>query len=449
METIAENNTNNAETTAAAVVAEPSPLERRLDLEVAIADLDKEVEARLKRMSKNIKMPGFRPGKVPFAMVRQQYGDQARHEALSDALDRAYGEAVAKSGLRVAGYPRIEARNGESTTHVEFTAVFEVYPEIALADLSDASIERPTLEVGDAEIDKTIEILRKQRVRYETAARPAAKEDRVIVDFSGKKDGEPFEGGQATDYPFVLGQGMMLPEFEAAVEGLSAGESKAFDMTFPEDYFAKDMAGQTVQFEIQVKDVREPVLPEVDAEFARMLGVEDGDLTKMRQEIGDNLRREVKKRVQGKVKDQVMEAILAAHPITVPQALMEMEVQRLMENAKKDMAQRGMKVNDFPMQPEWFADQAKRRVTLGLVLAEVVRGNELNAKPEQVRAIVDEAAQSYEHPEEVVRWYYAQPQRLQEIEGVAIENNVVDWVLSVAKVNEVAAVFDELMGQTN
>ncbi len=436
----------NAENTNAQPAA-PSALERRIDLSVAISDLEKDVDARLKRMGQKVKMPGFRPGKVPANIVRQQYGDEARHEALNAALDRAFGEAVVAQQLRVAGYPRIEPKNTENETHIEFSAIFEVYPEVKLGDMSAAEVERPSLEVGEAEVDKTIDILRKQRIRYEAVDRAAAKEDRVVIDFLGKKDGEPFQGGQANDYPFVLGQGMMLPDFENAVEGLKAGESKTFDMTFPEDYFSKDLAGQKVQFEVTVKKVSGPVLPEVDAEFAKMLGVADGDLGKMREEIAGNLQREVKKRIQAKIKDQVMEAIIKSNPIDIPNALIEMEIHRLMDNARRDMEQRGMKVKDFPIQPEWFADQAKRRVTLGLVLAEMVKEKELHAKPEQVKAIVEEAAQSYEHPEEVVRWYYAQPQRLQEIEGVAIEDNVVAWVLDNAKVTDKAVAFDELMGQ--
>ncbi len=435
--------TNAANTNEQAVNA----LERRLDLTVAIADLDKDVDQRLKRMGKNVKMPGFRPGKVPASIVRQQYGDQARHEALSEALDRAFGEAVTSSKLRVAGYPRIEPKASESSTHLEFAAIFEVYPEVKLGDLSTVEIERPVLEVTAAEVDNTLEILRKQRVNYQPVDRAAAAGDRVVIDFLGKKGGEPFQGGQATDYGFVLGEGSMLADFENAVTGCKAGESKTFDMTFPEDYFAKELAGQAVTFDITVKEVREPVLPEVDADFARALGVEDGDVAKMRGEIEANLRREVKKRLQSRVKEQVMDALLKVTPIDVPNALVELEIERLMQMARADMEQRGMKAKDFPMQPGWFADQAKRRVSLGLILAEVVKVNDLHAKSDQVKAIVEEAAQSYEHPEEVVRWYYAQPQRLAEIEGVAIEDNVVAWALSSAKVVDKPAAFDELMGQ--
>ena len=417
-----------------ATTAQANELERRIDLSIAIADVEKVMEQRLKRMGKNMKVPGFRPGKVPFSIVRQQHGDQARHEVLSEELDRVFGETVTEKKMRVAGYPRIEPKTTESTTHIEFSAIFEIYPEFTPGDLSTAEVERPILEVSAAEVDKTLDILRKQRVSYEDADRAAAKEDRVVIDFLGKKDGVPFQGGEAKDYPFVLGQGMMLPDFENAVEGAKAGETKTFDLTFPADYHAKDLAGQTVQFDVTVKQVQAPVLPELNAEFATSMGIADGDVTKMRTEIETNLKREVEPRIEGKLKNLPTAAVNKVNPRRMPAAL-------------DDMEQRGMKVKDMPIQPEWFADQAKRRVTLGLILAEVVKTEKLQATPEQVRAMVEENAQSYEHPEEVIRWYYAQPQRLQEVEGVAIENNVVAWVLGKAKVTDKAAVFDELMGQ--
>ena len=440
--------TTNVEAGAEAAVPSVSPLERRLDLELLIADLDKDIELRIKRLGKNMKMPGFRPGKVPANMVKQAYGDQARHEVLNEVLERSFNEAAKAQQLRVAGYPMIEPKESESTTHMAFTAVFEVYPEIKPGDLKEVELERSVLEVGDTEIDSTIAVLRKQRVKFEPIDRAAAMGDRVTIDFLGKKDGEPFQGGQANDYPFVLGEGSMLADFEAAVIGLKVGEAKTFEMTFPADYGAKDLAGQAVSFEITVKEVREAILPEVDADFAKGLGVEDGDLTKMRAEIETNLKREVKKRLQSKVKDQVMEALLNANPIDVPTALLDMEIQRLMQAARQDMEQRsGQKMKDFPMQREWFLEQAKRRVSLGLILSELVKVNELHAKADQVKTIVEESAQSYEHPQEVIRWYYAQPQRLSEIEGVAIEDNVVAWALSSAKVVDKPIAFDELMGQ--
>src|ERR1035437_5493475 len=440
-----ETNATNTNVEAAQSI---NVLERRLDLSLAIADLDKEIEQRLRRLGKNFKMPGFRPGKVPANIVKQQYGDQARYEAMNEAVGNLFDEAVKAQNLRVAGNPSIEPKKTESTTQLEFSAVFEVYPEIKLGELKDVEIERSVLEVGPAEMESTVNVLRKQRVRYEPVDRAAANGDRVTIDFLGKKDGEPFKGGQANDYPFVLGEGSMLPDFENAVLGLKAGDAKSFEMTFPADYSAKDLAGQAVTFDISVKAVSEKILPEVDADFAKALGVENGDVTKMTAEIESNLKREVKKRLQSRVKDQVMDAVLKANTIDVPNALVEMEIQRLMQVARQDMEQRGgVKMKDFPMQREWFVDQAKRRVSLGLVLSEIVKVNELHAKADQIKTIVEEAAQSYEHPEEVIRWYYAQPQRLAEIEGVAVEDNVVAWALSRAKVVDKTVAFDELMGQ--
>jgi trigger factor len=425
----------------------PSALERRVDLSLTIAELDKDIDQRLKRLGKNMKMPGFRPGKVPAQIVRQQYGEQARNDALSEALGNMLSAEVASQQLRVAGSPRIEPKSSDSTTHIEFSAVFEVYPEITLSDLVGVEVERPVLEVGATEIDGTLEILRKQRVRYELVDRPAASADRVSIDFVGKKDGEPFPGGQGKDYRFVLGEGKMLSDFENAVIGTRPGEDKSFEMTFPAEYFSKDLAGQSVTFDITVKEVGEPVLPALDADFAKALGIEDGDLVKMRAEIEENLKREVKKRLQARVTGNVMDALLAANPIEVPGALIHKEIERLMQVARQDMEQRGMKVKDLPMQPEWFADQARRRVSLGLILSEIVKLNELQAKPAQVKALVEEASQSYDHPEEVVRWYYAQPERLSDFEGTAIEANVVDWVLARVKVLDKPVAFAELMGQ--
>lgn len=438
----------NATTPAEQAATQPSALERSLDLSVAIADLDKDIDQRLKRMGKNLKMPGFRPGKVPFSVVKQQYGQDAYIDALNAALEKSFTEAVKAQEMRVAGSPKIEPKKTESAENLEFTATFEVYPEVVVTDLQAVDIERSTLEVGEQELENTLNVLRKQRVRYEPVDRAAASGDRVTIDFLGKKDGVPFQGGEAKDYPFVLGEGAMLADFENAVTGLKAGESKTFDMTFPEDYHAKELAGQPVSFEVTVKQVGEAILPELDADFAKSLGIADGDVNKMRAEIESNLRREVKSRLKSRIKNQVMDALLKTNPIEVPKALVEMEIDQLIQNARQDMEQRsGKKMKDFPMQREWFTDQAKRRVGLGLVLSEIVKVNQLHAKPEQIKAVVEEAAQSYEHPEEVVRWYYAQPQRLAEIEGLVIEDNVVDWALASAKVLDKAITFDELMGQ--
>lgn len=421
-------------------------LERRIDMTVPMAEIEKEVDSRLKRMARTVKMPGFRPGKVPMKIVAQTYGSQARSEAIGAAVEKVFGDKVREQNLRVAGYPRIEPKQGAGEGALEFSAVFEVYPQVPLGDLSEHKIERPTLTVGDAEVDKTIDVLRKQRTTFEATDRAAQEGDRVIIDFAGSKDGELFEGGKAEDFPFVIGAGSMLKDFEAAVTGLKAGESKTFDMTFPEDYHAKNLAGQLVQFEITVKRVEAPKLPEIDADFAKALGVADGDVTKLRDEVRANLEREVKRRIQAKTKEQVMDALLAANPIEVPKALVEQESRQLAENAKRDLEMRGMKTKDIPVEPAWFADQAVRRVKLGLIMAELVKAKELYAKPEQVRALVDEMAQSYEDPAELVRWYYAQPERLAQAEAVVIEDNVVAWVASQTQTTDKPVSFDELMG---
>ncbi len=421
-------------------------LERRIDMSVPLADIEKEADARLKRMARSAKLPGFRPGKVPLKIMAQNYGSQARSEAIGAAIERCFGEKLREQNLRIAGSPRIEPRKSGEEGALSFSAVFEVYPEIALGDLSSQQVERPVLTVGETEVDKTIEILRKQRTTFAVAERAAQEGDRVVIDFSGRKDGEVFEGGAAEGFPFVIGAGSMLKDFEVAVSGMTVGEGKTFDMTFPDDYHAAHLAGQTVQFEVALKTVEAPRLPEVDADFARALGVADGDVAKLRDEVRNNLEREVKRRIQSRIKEQVMEALIATHPIDVPKALIEAESRQLAENARRDMEMRGMNAEDLPVDPAWFKDQAERRVRLGLIMAELVKAKDLSAKPDQIKSLIEEMAQSYEDPPELVRWYYANPERLHQAEAVVIEDNVVDWVVSQAQLTDKAVSFDEFMG---
>jgi trigger factor len=422
-------------------------LGRRLNIAVPMAEIDNEVDSRLKRLSRTVKMHGFRPGKVPLRVVAQQYGGQVRQEVLGDALQKSFGEAVRQQNLKVAGYPKFEAKPPvDGASQFEYSATFEVYPEIAVGDISKTVLSRPVLEVGDVEIDKTLEIMRKQRVSYTAAERAAASGDRVTLDYRGTMDGKEFDGGTAKGYAVVIGEGRMLPDFEAQLAGMKAGESKTFDLHFPDDYHGKDVAGKTAKFEITLNQVAAPVLPQVDAEFAKSLGVADGDLAKMRSDIRGNLEREVKARLKGRLKEQVMQALLDVTQVDVPKSLVEMEVQRLQDMARQDLAARGIPVrDDMPMPAEVFEKQAQRRVNLGLILAEVVRINNLQAKPEQVRAVVEEQAQSYEHPAEVVKWFYQSPERLRDIESMVLEDNVVAWALSTAKVEDKAVTFDELM----
>jgi trigger factor len=429
-----------------------SNLERRLKVAVPMDQINNEVDTRLKRLQRTVKLHGFRPGKVPFKVVAQQYGLQVRQEVLGDTVERTFGEAVREKNLRVAGYPRIEtsARDGVEETEAapafEFTATFEVFPEITVGDLSAATIERPVVEIGAAEIDKTIDVLRKQRTEYLPVTRAAATGDVVVIDYVGKIDDVAFDGGTANGQAVVIGDGRLLPDFESNLPGLTIGESRSFDVTFPADYHGADVAGKKATFTVTLKAVQEQKLPAVDAEFARSLGVADGDIEKMRADVKANLEREVARRVQARVKDQALKAMLDASKLEVPKALVEMEIDRLIQGMAENMKNRGMeqKVEDMPR--DLFEQEARRRVTIGLVLADLVRREGIRAEPEQVKAMVEDYAQSYEQPQEVIQWYFQSPDRIREIESVVVENNVVEWMLSKAQVSDKPTPFDELMG---
>jgi trigger factor len=425
-----------------------SELERRLSVTLPVSDIATEVESRLKRLTRTVKMQGFRPGKVPLKVVARQYGPQVRQEVLGDAMQKSFGDAVREQNLRVAGYPRFEPKPlNEQSAEFQYIAVFEVYPEINVGDLSQTAINRPVFEVGEAEVDKTIEIMRKQRAVFDPADRPAQSGDRVTIDFRGTLDGVEFPGSSAKGHAVVLGENRMLPDFEAQVIGLKSGESRSFDLRFPDDYHGKEVAGKTAQFEVTVGEVAAPRLPEVDAEFAKALGVETGDIATMRAEVRQNLEREVKVRLKNRVKEQVMQALLASTRIEPPKVLVQLEIQRMEAAARQDLAQRGVRVKEGAALPvEMFEAPAQRRVSLGLILAELVKIHGLYARPEQVRALVEEQAQSYERPEEVIRWFYGAPERLRDIESAVMEENVVARVLSIARVQDQAVNFDELMG---
>ena len=431
-------------------------LERRMTISFPLTDVRTEVEKRLKQQAKTAKAPGFRPGKVPIKMVAAQYGYQIESDVLNDKVGRAFNDAANENQLRVAGFPKIEPKEGAPEGVLSFDATFEVYPEIAIGDLSSVEIETVKADVSDAEIEKTIEILRKQRVHYHTkgeagehgdgGAPVAANGDRVTVDFIGVIDSVEFAGGKADDYAFVLGEGRMLPEFEAATVGLKVGESKTFPLAFPEDYHGKDVAGKTAEFTITLKKLEWAHLPEVDAEFAKSLGMEDGDLTKMRADIKVNLEREVAGRVKARNKEAVMDALVKVTDMDVPKVMIAQDSERLAEMTRQDMAQRGMDVKNMPFPQELFATKAERRVRLGLILSQLVADNKLNATPEQVKAQIEDFAQSYEDPKEVLKYYYSDRRRLGEVEALVLEENVVNYVLGKAKVSTTAVAFDELMG---
>ena len=426
-------------------------LQRRLNAFIPQQQIRGEVESRLKRLGRTAKVHGFRPGKVPFKILEQQYGAQVQQEVLGDALQRSFADAARANSLRVAGYPDFELKAADPAAgQIEYSATFEVYPEVVLGDVGAESVERVTYALSDADVDDTITTLRKQRAVFESADRAAQIDDQVRIDFSGKLDGVVFEGGEAKDFPVVLGKGNMLADFENAIVGMKTGETKSFDMTFPENYHGKDVAGKQVTFTITLHAVEAPRLPELNAELAKSLGVADGDVNKLKAEIRANLTRETERRVKAHNKNNVMDVLLKLCQLEVPKALLDSETQNLMGQAMQDMEQRGMKIpQGMALPPDLFAEQAQKRVKLGLILAELVKQHKLNAKPEQVKALVQDYAQSFEHPEEVVKWHYGDPSRLKEAEAMVLEENVVAWVMGAAKVSERAMKFNELMGKAN
>lgn len=423
-------------------------LERKVVVSLPWADINAETDKRLKQTQRRVKIDGFRPGKAPLKMVAQMYGAGAQNDAVNELLQRAfYGIAVAQN-LKVAGYPRFEAveeQNDEAVLNV--AAVFEVFPEVVIGDLSAQEVEKTVANVGDAEVDQTIEILRKQRTRFNHVEREARNTDRVIIDFEGKIDGTPFAGGASKNYAFVLGAGQMLPEFEAGVVGMKEGESKDVSVNFPEDYHGQDVAGKTAVFTITLNNVSEATLPEVDADFAKALGIEDGDVAKMREEVKKNVGREVSRRTSDQTKESVMSALLKAAELQVPTVLVNEEAARMANEMKQNFVNQGMAdaANlDLPL--DMFKEQAERRVSLGLILAKLVEENKLEPTADQIKAVISSFAESYEDPQEVIDWYYADASRLQGPTSLAVEDNVVEFVLSKAKVTEKALSFDEVMG---
>lgn len=425
-------------------------LERKITLSLPVSAIQSEVEARLRKLARQVKIDGFRPGKVPMNIVAQRYGYSVQYEVVNDKVGEAFSQAANEAKLRVAGQPSISEKDGAPEGELTFDAVFEVFPEVVIKDLTAAEVEKITAEVTDEAIERTVEILRKQRRTFAQRAQADAAQDgdRVTVDFEGKIDGEAFQGGKAEAFQFLVGEGQMLKEFEDAVRGMKTGESKTFPLAFPADYHGKDVAGKQADFLVTLNKIEAAHLPEVNEAFAQSLGIADGTVDALRADIRKNLEREIKFRVLARNKNAVMEALLANAELDLPKSSVQAEVNRLIEGARADLKQRGIKDADkAPIPDDVFRPQAERRVRLGLVVAELVRANELQAKPEQIKSHIDELAASYEKPEDVVRWYFGDRSRLAEVEAVVIENNVTDFVLGKAKIVEKTLGFDELMGQ--
>jgi trigger factor len=425
-------------------------LERKITLTLPLGVIETEVNTRLRKLAKTVKMDGFRPGKVPLNVVSQRYGYSVQYEVMNDKVGEAFAQAANEAKLRVAGQPRITESNQTVEGQVAFDAIFEVFPDVVIGDLAGAEIEKLSAEVNDAAIDKTIDILRKQRRTFAQRPQDAAAEetDRLTVDFEGKIDGEPFQGGKAENFQFILGDGQMLKEFENSSRGIKVGESKTFQLPFPEDYHGKDVAGKTADFIVTVKKIEAANLPEVDEAFVKTLGIADTTVEGLRADIRKNLEREVKNRLLVRNKQQVMDALIAKSELDLPKSSVQAELDRMVESARADLKQRGIKDADkAPIPEDIFRTEAERRVRLGLVVAELVRSNNLQATPEQIKAHVEELAASYEKPADVVRWYYGDNRRMAEVEALVIESNVTNFVLSKARTTEKALSFDELMGQ--
>jgi trigger factor len=409
------------------------------------------VDTRLKRIARTVKMDGFRPGKVPMNVVAQRYGYSVQYEVLNDKVGQAFAQAANEAQLRVAGQPRISEKDDAPEGQMMFDAIFEVYPEVKMGDLSAVQIEKTHAEVDEAAIQKTVEILRKQRRTFaqRSLESAVADTDRVTVDFEGKLDGEPFEGGKASDFQFVVGEGQMLKEFEQAVLGMKIGESRTFQLPFPEDYHGKDVAGKTADFIVTLNKLEASHLPEVNDAFAKSLGIADASLEGLNADIKKNLEREVKTRLLAKNKQAAMDALVGVCELDLPQSILQSEMDRLVEGAREDLKQRGIKDADkAPIPAEIFRPQAENRVRLGLVVGDLVRTQKLEATPEQIKAHIEDLAASYEKPAEVVRWYYGDKRRMAEVEAIVVEANVTAFLVSKAQVVEKTISFEELMGQS-
>ena len=425
-------------------------LERKMTLSLPIGIIQSEVASRLKKLARTVKMDGFRPGKVPMNVVAQRYGYGMQHEVMNEKVGEAFFNAAREAQLRVAGRPQISEKEGAAEGELAFEAIFEVFPEVTIGDLATAEVEKVTTEVSDAAVEKTVDILRKQRRTFSQRPHDAAAQDgdRVLVDFEGKIDGEVFEGGKAEDFQLILGDGQMLKEFEEATKGLKLGESKTFPLMFPVDYHGKDVAGKTADFMVTVKKIETAHLPDVDEALAKSLGIANASVDSLRVDIRKNLDREVKNRLLARNKTAVMDALVAKAELDLPNAIVRAEVDRMLDAARADLKKRGIKDADKVAIPDdVFRPQAERQVRLGLVVAELVRANDLQVKMEQIKAYVEELAATYEKPAEVSRWYFSDSKKLAEVEGIVLENNVTNFVLSQAKVTEKAITFEELMAQ--
>jgi trigger factor len=421
-------------------VENTSALERRMTIGVPAERIETEVSKRLQQAARGAKIPGFRPGKVPMSVIRQRYEAGARQEALSDLIQATFYEAVVEQKLNPAGAPSVEPKTFEKGKDLEYIATFEVFPEFTVAGFESIAVERLSADVADTDLDKMLDILRKQNVRFEVADRAAQNEDQLNIDFVGKVDGEVFAGGSATGTQLVLGSGRMIPGFEDGLVGAKAGEERVLSLTFPENYQNLELANKAAEFTVTVNTVSEPKLPELNEEFFTQFGIKESGIDGFRTEVRKNMERELRQAIKSKVKNQVMDGLLAANPIEVPKALLDNEVDRLRVQA---VQQFGGNIKPDQLPAELFTEQAKRRVELGLIVAEVVKQYDLKPDDARVREMIQEMASAYQEPEQVVAWYYKNDQQLNEVRSVVLEEQVVDTVLQKASVTDKSVSYEE------
>ena len=416
-------------------------LERRMEVQVPAARIEKAVDERLEKLSRTIRLKGFRPGKVPVKVVRQQFGQQVRQEVLGDVVQSTFAEAVTQEKLTPAGGPRIEPISQEGGD-LKYRAVFEVLPQIQLAGVDQLEITRPQADVATGDVDAMIQNLREQRPTYEKVERAAGDADRVTVDFEGAVDGQPFEGGKGEDIPVVVGAGRMLPDFEAGLRGVRAGEQKTIEVTFPQNYGVPTLAGKTAQFALNVKSVEERKLPELDDEFCKSYGVEEGGLERLRQEVEENMKRELADAVRARIKKQVMDGLLAANPLELPKTMVDAQVRELQIDAARRIGARD--ASQVPP-PDAFQDAARRRVSLTLLVGELVKQANLQVNQSQVQARFEELAQQYPDATQALQTYRSNPQLQRQMEAAVLEDQVVDWVVERARIKAQPSSFKELM----
>lgn len=426
-------------------VESTNSLERRLTIILAEDRISNAVDSRLKDLSRRVKIKGFRPGKVPMRVIQRQYGKQVRSEVVNDLVQSSFYEAIDQEKLRPAGAPQIDSKRAMTGDGLEYTAIFEVYPEIKPADVSGIKIEKPTTEITETDIDTMIESIREQHKIWQPVERSAQEGDQLSIDFSGSINGEPFEGNSASGMKLELGTAQMIPGFEEGLIGAEAGEEKSLEVTFPENYHVSSLAGQPAKFDVRVNAVAEGKLPEVDEQFVLKLGIKEGDVVQMRDELRGSMQRDLDTTLESRLKYNVMEKLLEINKFDIPKALITGESQVLMEQMVKNLQAKGMRHEDIKLDPSMFTQQAERRVSLGLILSEIVKIQGFKAESSQLKTRVEEIAKSYEHPEEIIKWYYGDQQRLAEIESAILEKQVVEWALEQAEITENNCTFSELM----